>query len=228
MRDKIKNALILYDDAKKFVISNGYSREVEWQRTRCFLDFTETDLLRETAWVILCCGFREAIVRSYFNWLSLCFCDWESAREIVNNASECRSTALAVFGNGRKIDAIVKVAQRVDDVGYSTLKKAICSNAITELQNLPFIGPVTSWHLAKNLGLEVAKPDRHLTRFSSLLGFDDANDLCRAVARVTGETISVVDIVFWRYAASGHHQQSLLRISSSAQASATCDAGMEA
>lgn len=204
MSDKMDLALMFYDKAKAFVASEGLSWEIEWQRTRCFFEFTETDLLCETAWVILCSGFREAIVRRYFDRLSLCFCDWESAREIVINAPACRSTALALFRNARKIDAIVNVARRVDNVGYSTLKEVICSNPITELQNFPFIGPITSWHLAKNLGLEVAKPDRHLDRLSSSLGFDDAHDLCGAVATATGQKVNVVDIVLWRYAASGN------------------------
>jgi len=38
------------------------------------------------------------------------------------------------------------------------------------LQQLPFIGPVTAFHLAKNLGIEAVKPDRHLCRLSKLLG----------------------------------------------------------
>ena len=60
---------------------------------------------------------------------------------------------------------------------------------------------VTCWHLAKNLGFQVAKPDRHLIRISKKAGFATPNDLCAAVAEVTGEPINVVDLVLWRYAA---------------------------
>jgi hypothetical protein len=152
--------------------------------------------------VILCSGFREQIVRKTFDWISLCFCDWESAREIVVNAARCRSTALAVFRNPRKIDAIIKTANRVDETGFRLLKNAVISNPISELQKFPFIGPITSWHLAKNLGFRVAKPDRHLSRVATLFGYRDAHGLCKAVALATGESADVVDIVFWRYAAS--------------------------
>lgn len=205
MVDKLDLALELYGQAKAFIDTAGYSEEVQWQRARSFLDLTETDFLRETAWVIFCSGFREDIVRRCFDLLSLCFCDWESADEIVTNSKPCRSTALVLFGNHRKIDAVIGAARRVKDVGFSELKEAVLDDPIAELQNFPYIGPITSWHLAKNLGFRVAKPDRHLARLSSLLGFSDAHGLCEAVASSTGDSVDVVDIIFWRFAVSGYN-----------------------
>ena len=202
MNDSLGFALRLYNQAKITVIAAGFSYELDWQRTRCFADFTESDLLRESAWVILCSGFREATVRKAFDLLSLCFCDWESAHEITLNATACRATALAVFRNLRKVDGIIGVARYVDNAGYGTLKEAIVRDPIPELRNFPFIGPVTSWHLAKNLGLEVAKPDRHLARLSFSLGFEDAHHLCASVAAASGDCVKLVDLVFWRYTAS--------------------------
>ena len=63
---------------------------------------------------------------------------------------------------------------------------------------MPFMGPATSYHLAKNLGFQVAKPDRHLNRISESNGFKNAHELCEAIASQTREPISVVDGVLWR------------------------------
>jgi hypothetical protein len=198
---KLEAALKTFEQAQRHVASRNLLGEMEWQRTRRFAQFTESDLLREAAWVILCSGFREAIVRKVFDRISLSFCDWESARAIVASAGACRANALSSINNQRKMDGILGVARRIDDVGFSYLKAQILRAPTSELGRLPFVGPVTSWHLAKNLGFEVAKPDRHLFRMSQRLGFSDAQELCKSIAQIVNEPVHVVDIVLWRYAA---------------------------
>lgn len=202
MIENLDLALKVYAEAKAFVRAAGYSWEIEWQRSRTFCNFSETDLLRETAWVILCSGFREFIVRKAFDHVSLCFCDWESAQAIVAHAETCRATCLVSFRNVRKIDAIIDVARHIDRRGYDNVRNQILDDPIGELRCFPYVGPVTSHHLAKNLGLQVAKPDRHLVRLSSLTGFTDAQHLCEAVSHATGEAVNVIDVVLWRYAAT--------------------------
>jgi len=201
MSGNLETAVQLFTKAREHVASAGKLGEVEWQRTRNPQAFTESDLLRESAWVILCSGFREAIVRRVFDKVSLSFCDWESAAVILGSARECRAGALASIRNTRKIDAILGVAQRVDEQGFFRLKKRILQDPILELQEFRFIGPVTSWHLAKNLGFDCAKPDRHLARIALALGFSDVHQLCKCIASAVEETVSVVDIILWRYSA---------------------------
>jgi len=163
-------------------------------------DFSETDFLRESAWVILCGGFKESVVRKIFNYISLCFCDWESAAAIVANEDLCRETALAGINNQRKITAIIETARTVYLTGFEGLRDRIVSNPIDELRQFPQIGDVTAYHLAKNLGFPVAKPDRHLMRLASWTGFEDVQSLCRALAERTGDSVAYVDIVLWRFA----------------------------
>ncbi len=62
------------------------------------------------------------------------------------------------------------------------------------------MGEATSFHLAKNIGLNVAKPDRHLVRMSSALGFESVNILCSEISNLIEENISLIDLVLWRYA----------------------------
>jgi hypothetical protein len=197
----LEGALEIFSAANSYVAESGRWAEVEWQRRASLEDFTETDLLRETAWVILCSGFRERIVRRVFDYISLCFCDWESASAILDADPICRNAAMATFRNRGKLDAIVASALHIHEQGFPAFKQAVLAAPLVQLQKLPHIGPVTVWHLAKNLGLDAAKPDRHLVRISLAFGFEDADHFCSAIAKVSGEPRKVVDLVIWRYLA---------------------------
>ncbi len=191
----------IYRSASDYVAEAGLLAEMEWQRDVRFSEFSESDLLREAAWVVLCSGFRERVVRKVFDYISLCFCDWESAEAIVESDPACRLAALASFGSRSKIDAIARTAYFVRDVGFDRFKISILADPLTELRRLPYIGPTTVFHLAKNLGMNVAKPDRHLARLAIRLGFGSTDHLCGELARLTGDQLKVVDIVIWRYLA---------------------------
>jgi hypothetical protein len=195
------SALGFFEVALRYTVEAGLHEELARQRSAHFADFTETQLLREAAWVILCSGFREAVVRRVFDHVSLSFCDWESAEEIVEQSSLCRQAALASFRHKRKVDALSKVAELVHLNGFASFKARVLADPIETLQSLPFIGPITAVHLAKNLGLDVAKPDRHLVRLTEWLGYTCASELCAQIASETGEQVKVVDLILWRYMA---------------------------
>ena len=189
-----------YCQARHTVAEAGFSYEATWQANQDFHEFTESQLLRESAWVILCCGFRESIVRKVFDYISLCFCDWSSAKDIVDHQDTCRRTALKAIRHEAKIRAILEVARRVNDQGFDALRCSIIADPLVSLREFPYIGPTTAKHLAKNLGMEIAKPDRHLLRITEAAGIGDTQELCSALSKMTGDPISVVDIVLWRYA----------------------------
>lgn len=190
-----------YQSAKAHLNSTIFAREADWQAKRDLYQFNESDLLREAAWVILCCGFRESIVRQCFSYISLCFCEWESAAIICKNATLCRTTALSAFKNTRKIDAIIGTAQYVNNIGFETYRIAILQDSVAALRLLPYMGEICACHLAKNLGADMAKPDRHLMRFAAAHGFSSPHELCSEISRATGDSLRVVDIVLWRFLA---------------------------
>ena len=191
---------LTYMDLKESVILAGYSHEVDWQSSLNFEATTETDFLRESAWVVLSSGFRESVVRKHFKGISKAFLDWCSAEQINENRNHCQKQAISVFGNRRKIEAITKIVKKVANEGIECVKSNIRLYDVKYLQEFPFIGPVTSYHLAKNLGLHVVKPDRHLVRMAYITGHDSPMEMCSKVARIVGDTLGVVDLVFWRYA----------------------------
>ena len=189
-----------YHMVKQMVIDAGFREEIEWQETISSSELLEPDLLRQGAWVILCSGFSEARIRDVFDQISLCFCDWESARAIRSKQEICVRSALEVFPNRAKIFAIAGMAERICECSFELLRAQIRLNPLKTLQQFKYIGPVTSYHLAKNLGFEFAKPDRHLVRMASNGGFENVSDMCDAIANSTEDKKSVIDIVLWRYA----------------------------
>jgi hypothetical protein len=205
-------ALSLYEDAKRAINAAGFGWEPEWQRSRALARPTERDFLRETAWVVLCSGFKEKVVRDVFDYISLCFCDWEAASEIATRRDACIRTAFGRFRNERKLLALADIAALVDQTGFDVLYERLQRDPVSQLQIFPFIGPVTSWHLAKNLGFNVAKNDRHLARLAVDLGYANAHDLCHVIARKTGELECVVDVVLWRFATLRSNTQLVLPI----------------
>lgn len=192
-------ALAFYFRAKAIVEQRGFLQEAEWQRSLVFENLTEAEFLRESAWVILCSGFNESIVRKHFSYISLCFHDWVSARAICEDRIVCESTALTAIRHSGKMSAICSIAESVDRDGFDNLKERIWKSPIATLKRFPYIGDITVWHLAKNIGFPVAKPDRHMQRLSENLGYGDVQQLCAHLSMLTGEEIPVVDITLWRY-----------------------------
>lgn len=193
------DAASYYVHARNVVECLGYMPEIEWQIAQDPSAITESEFLREAAWVVYCSGFRESVVRKYFDYLSLSFCDWESAESIVENSSGCVTAAMQVLRHERKHQAVVEIARNVAQLGFDEIKRRVQSAPLRALQGLPFIGPVTVLHLAKNLGFDVAKPDRHLVRLPRLLGYSEVYEMCRSIADFTGDPLRVVDLVLWRY-----------------------------
>ncbi len=189
-----------YYFARNYIVEAGFSSEIEWQQNLYFEDISESDFLRESAWVILCTGMKESTIRKYFRDITFCFLEWESAEKIVNMKKYCIDYGVDIFNNLRKINAIAETAQRVFDIGFNKLKISLEEKSIDTLISFPFIGPVTSYHLAKNLGILVAKADRHLVRLAASSGYDNVQEFCADISKETEDSISVVDIVLWRFA----------------------------
>ena len=188
-----------YVGAKEHVIEAGFADEIDWQDSVSLGNLTESRFLREAAWVVLCTGFRESVVRSIFGRVSEAFLYWSSADRINAHGEACRANALAVFHNVRKIDAIMEIVVRVAQDGMSHIRREVSRDSTRYLQELPYVGPVTARHLAKNLGFAVAKEDRHLSRLARMAGHESADCMCRRIAEIVGDSVGVVDIVLWRY-----------------------------
>ncbi len=185
--------------AKRQVIASGFEDEITWQETASLQSVTPTTFVREAAWVVLCAGMREAVVRERFEQLGSAFESWDPGR-IADNAGCCRRRAMRVFNHATKLDAIVEVASEVAQNGIEPTLLGVAVQGPIYLTRFPYIGSVTCFHLAKNLGFATAKPDRHLERMAGALGFEGAQELCEVIAEMLAEPVQVVDIVMWRFA----------------------------
>lgn len=191
----------LYLEMKKQVISVGYGHEIEWQQRVNFDDVDEQTFLGEAAWVILNSGFRASVARKLWdNGLRSAFEDFPSAIYVVEHQDRMLHEARKVFRGERKLDAMVKVCRIVRERGWAEVKQVIQELGVIALREYPFMGPITSYHLAKNIGLDVVKPDRHLVRMAEAAKCLSPHDLCMRIKAETGDKVSVVDMVLWRYA----------------------------
>ncbi len=192
--------LTKYLFAKAIVIDEGYSDEIRWQDKLHFEDVDESTFLKELGWVILTSGMKTEVISNRFYKISDCFYNWVSARKIWENSTSCLDRALRLFHHKLKITAIISAAEQVAKIGFAKLKQAIQKDPINTLRMFKFIGPITAFHLAKNIGIPIAKPDRHLQRIARLEGYNDVQEFCRDIAEMSGDKIQVVDVVLWRYA----------------------------
>lgn len=193
-------AIVAYSECKSRVVDAGFDCEIDWQASKSIKDLSESDFLREYAWVVLSCGLSEKCVRKCFDKISAAFSYWESASVIAGNREACKSRALKVFRHELKISAIIEVACKIVSTTFPAIRLEIEKKGVSALEHWPFIGPATSRHLGKNIGLNVAKPDRHLIRIADCLGYDSVDRMCKEISEISGESIAVIDLVFWRYA----------------------------
>ncbi len=67
---------------------------------------------------------------------------------------------------------------------------------ISFLGNLPWVGKITKYHMAKYLGVDCIKPDLHMERIAEPEGVTP-DELGREIQKMTGDTLAVIDTVLW-------------------------------
>lgn len=118
---------------------------------------------------------------------------------------KCEAALLAgkpvidVFKHAGKVGAIENIWANRERL----LKEFLAApDRMAFLESLPWIGGITKYHLAKNFGVDVAKPDVHLQRLADREACT-AQDLCERLAAETGWRVATVDTLLWRACANG-------------------------
>jgi hypothetical protein len=199
----MKSLLEFYQDALAYAVRHDFDaapfkKQIEWQRKVRFEDIDAKKLFWEYVWVVLASGFKVKIAREFHR----AFYESGNGLPIACDVSK-------IYNNARKKEAI-REAQRNYLKWFEILK--LSSDKLEFLDSLPFIGSITKYHLAKNLGLDVAKPDVHLLRLCEIFHFKDAQSLCEYIATHIGERVSVIDLVLWFYCAENPGYKQLLRV----------------
>jgi len=174
-----------YIDLKFAIIDAGYEHEITWIENiqPCM---SSDDFFGEAVWVILNSGMKEQIARQIWNRIQKAWGD-----------SKPTSSAFRHEGKVKAIDFIRKNKQDIFDQYFG------CAEPLIFLESLPFIGSITKYHLAKNLGIDCVKPDRHLVRIAKEYNFKDCFEMCNLISSITGDKVSLIDMVLWRAANLG-------------------------
>lgn len=173
--------LAYYQRCKKRVIDSGYQHEIDAVEKRHFSDCTAKKFLSQFAYVVLNTGMKNQVAEKMFK--RLC----EEGVKTVNHK--------------QKQLAIIFVQNKYEELFQELQQQNTDEKKIAFLETLPFIGQITKYHLARNLGIDCAKPDRHLVRLAYHFDFQgDVHAMCKFIHDKTGERIGTIDVILWRNA----------------------------
>jgi 3-methyladenine DNA glycosylase Tag len=172
------------------------------------MKITSTEILAELSWVVYSSGFRHNIVKKYWHAISQAFQGFDVTK-VASLCKDLESEARWIsrdcgFNNVRKAMWCIQNACRILELdsekrtlgglaGYfmELSRKDICdlvglAPLLVEEFRFKGIGNTTIFHLMKNLGIDVFKPDIHVRRILAKLGLiheENAStvDICRAM-----------------------------------------------
>lgn len=173
-----------YETLKRSIVEAGYQHEIEWAENVQLC--SDSLVLRdEFIWVVLNSGMKNQVA--------------EGIARKVNAAIRAGQPIRSVFNHPGKAAAI----ERARCEHKTWLRDFLAAeDKLIYLESLPWIGPITKFHLGKNLGLDCAKPDRHLERIAKAYGTTTVF-LCDSLSAATGDRVGTVDLVVWRAANLG-------------------------
>lgn len=187
------NMMRAYLDAKVRVVEAGYGNDIDWAEGLAHVKHTPQSILSEGAWVIVNSGFRYAVARKLWPAMLEAFYDFRP--KMVS--ALCYERAIRVLAHKGKIHGILDLAREIQkDHGARIIIDAVDP---PKLIRLNFIGKITCWHYAKVLGVDCVKPDVHLVRAANAAGYNSPLALCKEIRELTGDRLTVVDSVLWRY-----------------------------
>ncbi|MDJ0823779.1 MAG: hypothetical protein QNJ09_18465 [Paracoccaceae bacterium] len=176
-----------YQEIRRTVQAGGYGHDIDWSEN-VKAPALPMDFAREAIFVICNSGMNR-----------------KAARVIYDRVIECLQTGNSprlVFRHEGKVDAIIEIWRGRAKLLAEFLSLLTDEERLAWCATLPWVGPITKYHLAKNLGVDCAKPDRWLDRIAALYD-TDTHTLCKSLSEATGDRIATVDYVLWRAAAEG-------------------------
>jgi hypothetical protein len=186
----------LYVEVRAWLLENDPDAEPLWTWSMLEVGLPETPekLAQEVTWIILCAG-RSA----------------QSARTIekrVYAAMAAGRPVVEAFGYRAKAEAIERAwrEREADFNVLSAIGNADVDKLVAWCGSISYVGSVTRYQLAKNVGADLVKPDIWLSRLAGFpdrpcraaeIRFASCMDLCRPLAAATGDRIAAVDSLLW-------------------------------
>jgi hypothetical protein len=176
--------LLRFQRLERAVKAAGFDDDIAWAE-RLAPPRSADAFAREAVYVIVNSGMKNTVALRIF----------ERCMERLEVGMPLRS-AFKHPGKSRAIRTIWREREQLFDAYCAADDKlGFCAG-------LPWIGPVTSYHLAKDLGADLAKPDVHLARLARV-DRTTVERLCRRLARQTGYRVATVDTILWRACEQG-------------------------
>lgn len=172
-----------YLQVRAMLAESGYADEYRWSQ-EVQAPASADDFACEYAFVVCNSGMKATIAQEIY-------------MRVFTALTLDRRPVSEVFGHPGKARAIQEVW---DDRQTWFALFGEADDVVAFCEELPWIGPITKWHLAKNFGVDCAKPDRHLVRIA---GDEGVDELCARLAAATGDRVATVDLVIWRAASLG-------------------------
>jgi hypothetical protein len=148
----------------------------------------------EYVWVVYVGGLSARVVGKRFGELMEAFGPWDSKRAF-------ELAVMNINRNRSKLRACRITRDYLQTMGWPRFKAEHLSSP-GHMMLLPNIGPITRWHLARNLGFDVVKPDIHLQRLAQAYGFPTPASMCGELGRRYNERVGAVDLILWAYCAA--------------------------
>lgn len=162
----------------------GYGAIIDWSENIAKPADAEA-FAAEAIYVVINSGFKNSIAKPIFDRCMM------ALRAGLSSATE--------FGHPGKQVAIDRIwVEREEMFAAYQLEP----DKLRYLMTLPWVGPVTRFHLEKNLGGDHAKPDVHMERLARR-DKTNTHKLCNRLAHETGYRVATIDTVLWRACADG-------------------------
>lgn len=186
----------VYREVRARLAALGYVGDWEWSEN-LNPPATAEDFACEYTWVVLNSGMKNTVARKIMDRV------WPALQAGVPlDATATPFHGGKILGHRGKATAIEDTWRRREERLAQFYAIDDDRDVVEWCESLPWIGPITKYHLAKNLGVDVAKPDRWLVRLAEAEGAT-VDWLCTRLAAASGDRIATVDVVLWRACAVG-------------------------
>jgi hypothetical protein len=165
-------------------VDAAFPKDITWSQT-ITPPTSADDLASEAIFVICNSGMRATVARPIYEKVMAALQRGDQTRTVFKHPHKATS-----------IDSIWATRHAL----LASFQAAI--DQLAWCDALPHIGGITKYHLAKNLGVDCAKPDRWLVRVAQC-GGETVDALCQRLARAHGDRVATVDYVIWRSCEQG-------------------------
>ena len=180
-----------------------FPSEIEWAESLDFAKVDATNFFEEYVWAVLNAGMKMQVARGIFRKVFGIDDDHPDGNgfhpEVVGHPLKRRAVERGMKEYLHWFERLKEIHDMKQRIEY--------------LDSLPHIGPITRYHFAENLGIDVAKPDRWLLRIAFKFGYASTPELekmterdvegiqrmCALLSDEKGQRIRTVDLVMWRW-----------------------------